>query len=260
MMLADLQRDFRAWLTTGTDEAAGRFGAGAGAGLSVYQNNYRVQLMGCLEQSFPQLRGWMGEEAFRAAAITHIDAHPPHAWTLDAYPQSFPTTLAALYPDNPDLLELVWIEQALSDAFVGPDAEPLSMDALGAVDWDTAQLRLTPTLVHRLATTNAEQIWAALQEEVTPPDGAMLSEAGGLIAWRNGFGVYLRQLDSIDYDALLELGRSGSFAALCVALTDRLGEEEGVARAAGLLAQWLTSGLIVGHDEKDSHLASAPSA
>ncbi len=248
MILADLQRDFRAWLTTGTDEAAGRFGASASAGLSVYQNNYRAQLMGCLEQSFPQLRGWMGDEAFRMAAITHIDAHPPRAWTLDAYPQSFPATLATLYPDNPDLHELVWIEQALSDTFVGPDAEPLSMDALGAVDWNTARLCLTPTLAHCPATTNAEQIWTALQEEVVPPDGAMLPEAGGLIAWRHGFGVYLRQLDPIDYDALLELGRSGSFVALCAALADRLGEEDGVARAASLLAQWLTSGLIVGYE------------
>src|SRR5579859_3382830 len=139
MTLADLQQNFRSWLITGTDEVATRFGAGTSAGLSVYQNNYRTQLMGCLEQSFPQVRGWMGEEAFRAAAISHIDDHPPHSWTLDVYAQTFPATLAALYPDNPDLHELVWIEQALSDAFVGPDAEPLSADALAAIDWDTAR-------------------------------------------------------------------------------------------------------------------------
>ena len=33
-MLADLQREFRTWLTTGTDEVAERFGAGATAGLA----------------------------------------------------------------------------------------------------------------------------------------------------------------------------------------------------------------------------------
>ena len=120
----------------------------------------------------------MGEEAFRAAAISHIDDHPPHSWTLDAYPQSFPATLAALYPDNPDLHELVWIEQALSDAFVGPDAEPLSTDTLGAIDWDTARLTLTPTLVNRPATTNAEQIWSALQQGDPAPEGIMLCRAG----------------------------------------------------------------------------------
>ncbi len=77
------------------------------------------------------------------------------------------------------------------------------------------------------------------------PDGAMLADPGGLIVWRRGFGSYLRQVDRIEYEALQELGRSGSFAALCAMLVEQLGEGDGVARAANLLAQWLTNGLIV---------------
>lgn len=249
-MLAELQRDFRAWLTTGTDETAARFGAGAKAGLAVYQNNYRAQLVGCLDQSFPQVRGWMGEDAFRAAAITHVDSHPPHGWTLDAYPQGFPATLAALYPDNPDLHELAWIELALSDAFVGPDAGALAVEALGAIDWDHARLRLVPTFAHHPATTNAERIWTALQESEAAPEGEMLADPGGLIVWRQGFGTFLRQVDGVEYDALLEIGRDGRFAGLCALLADRLGEAEGVARAAGLLAGWLASGLVAAVEQE----------
>ncbi len=245
-MLADLQRDFRAWLTTGADEAAARFGDGATAGLAVYQNNYRAQLVGCLEQSFPQVRTWMGAEAFRSAAVAHIDDHPPHAWTLDAYAQSFPATLERLYPDNPDLHELVWIELTLSDAFVGPDAEPLSMDALGTIDWDTARLTLTPTFAMRAATTNAEEIWTSLQEQGAAVDSVMLDAPGGLIVWRRGYSAYLRQVDAIEYAALQEIGRSGSFATLCTLLVDTLGEDAGVAQAASLLMLWLSGGLIVG--------------
>ncbi len=244
-MLADLQRDFRAWLTTGTDEVAGRFGDGATAGLAVYQNNYRAQLVGCLEQSFPQVRAWMGEEAFHSAAVSHIDDHPPHAWTLDAYAQSFPTTLERLYPDNPDLHELVWIELTLSDAFIGPDAAPLSMDALGTIDWDTVRLTLTPTFAMRVATTNAEEIWISLNEQGAAVDSVMLDEPGGLIVWRRGYSAYLRQVDAIEYAALQELARSGSFAALCTLLVEKLDEDAGVAQAAGLLMQWLSGGLIV---------------
>ncbi|HLZ66532.1 MAG TPA: DNA-binding domain-containing protein [Aliidongia sp.] len=248
-MLADLQRDFRSWLVSASDDAAMRFGAGARAGLAVYQNNYRGQLVDCLELSFPQVRTWMGEEAFRAAAIAHIDSHPPHAWTLDAYARDFPATLAAIYPDNPDLQELAWIEQALSDAFVGPDAEPLSLDLLATIDWDAARLRLTPTLMSRPATTNAEEIWTALQEERVAPEGTMLVEAGGLIVWRRGFVSYLKQVDAIEYEAVLHLGRDGSFAALCGMLADRLGEADGVAKAGALLANWLGGGLIVGVED-----------
>ena len=85
MTLAAWQQDFRTWLTDASKEAAFRVGADAMRGLSVYQNNYRGQLIECLEDSFPQVRMLLGDEAFLHAAITHVNHHPPHAWTLDAY-------------------------------------------------------------------------------------------------------------------------------------------------------------------------------
>jgi hypothetical protein len=249
MTLADMQRDFQSWLTTASDDAARRLGGGAMAGLSVYQNNYRAQLVGCLEESFPWVRVWLGEDTFLHAAISHIDSHPPHSWTLDAYPGDFNETLRALYPDNPDLHELAWIEHALADAFVAPDAEPLPLETLSAIDWDTARLRLAPSFLSHVATTNAESIWSALWEQKTPPESEMLSEPGGLIVWRRRYTSCLKQVDALEYDALLHLRENGEFAALCDMLVDRLGNEEGVARAGTLLAGWLGSELIVGIDE-----------
>ena len=243
MMLADLQRDFQSWLTSASDEAAQRLG-GAAAGLAVYQNNYRAQLVGCLEQAYPQVRAWIGEDAFLAAAITHIDRHPPHAWTLDAYGREFGATLAARHPDNPDVQELAWIELALADAFVAADAEPLSLDALSTIDWDTAQLHLAPSFASRAVTTNAEAIWWALSEGRAAPEAEMLDQPGGLIAWRRRFVSCLRQVDALEYAALLHLQRHGSFAALCEMLAERLGDTGGIAKAGALLANWLSSELI----------------
>jgi len=243
MMLAELQRDFQSWLTSASGDAAQRLG-GTAAGLAVYQNNYRAQLVGCLEQAYPQVRAWIGEGAFLAAAITHIDRHPPHAWTLDAYGREFGATLAALYPDNPDLQELAWIELALADAFVAADAAPLALDALAGIDWDSAQLRLAPSFAGRAAATNAEAIWWALSEGRAAPEAEMLDQPGGLVAWRRGFVSCLRQVDALEYAALLHLQQHGSFAALCGMLAERLGEADGVARAGALLAGWLSSELI----------------
>jgi hypothetical protein len=249
MSLAAWQRDFQAWLVNASDDAARRIGERASAGLTVYQNNYRGQLVECLEHSFPQLHSWLGDEAFLQAAITHIHRQPPHAWTLDAYAYGFGATLEALYPDNPDLHELAWIENALSVAFVAADAKPLPVDALATIDWDTARLRFTPSLTHRTATTNAELIWSALSQGATPPESEILSEPGGLFVWRRGFTSCLKQVDSIEYEALLSIEQDGSFTALCDALAARLGEEAGVARAGTLLAEWLGSELIVGIEE-----------
>ena len=258
MTLAELQHDFRAWLVETPDETSGdtpdetsadpapRPGAHLTAGLAVYRNNYHAQLAGCLEESFPQVRAWLGDEAFTHAVLTHIHSHPPHAWTLDAYAGDFGETLGALFPHNPDLHELAWIENALAESFVAADAEALPLDTLSSIDWDSARLRLAPSLMSRVATTNAEAIWSALQEQHEPPESEMLADPGGFIVWRRGFVCYLKQVEALEFDALSQVQENGSFAALCDWLVERLGETEGIEQAGTLLAGWLSSELIVG--------------
>ena len=245
MNLARLQQTFQTWLVSASDESAQLLGNNT-IGLAVYQNNYRAQLVGCLEGAFANLRQWLGDEAFLAACIIHIDNHPPHAWTLDAYPASFHQTLSEVFPSNPDVHELAWIEWSLNEAFVAADAAPIRMEALASVDWDTACLQLTPSLRCHALTTNAEAIWAALWQQTSLPEAQMLAEAGGLLVWRRQYTSRLRQVDALELQALLHLQGEGSFAGLCEFLVARLGEEEGIGRAGELLAGWIGSELIVG--------------
>jgi hypothetical protein len=246
MRLAELQRDFHLWLVSASSTAASRLGKDASAGLAVYQNNYRAQLIGSLEQAFPQTRAWIGAEAFLYAAVKHIDQCPPHAWTLDAYADDFGDTLRLLFPRNPDIHELAWIESALSAAFVAPDAEPLAAAALLDLDWDRARLVLTPSLQTLPATTNAADLYWAMKEGGERPDAEMLAEPSGLIVWRQGYVSCLRTVDALEHEALVQVQANGSFAALCDALVERLGEDEGVARAGALLAHWIGSELVTG--------------
>jgi hypothetical protein len=246
MMLAALQHDFRSWLASTPHAAADRLDPRALAGLAVYQNNYRAQLLGCLEEAFPQVRAWLGDDAFLHATHTHVNRHPPHAWTLDAYAGDFGATLSERYPNNPDLHELAWIENALGEAFVAGDAQALPLETLAAIDWDSARLHLTPSLLNRAATTNAEQIWSALREGREIPEGEMLAEPGGLIVWRRGFICCLQQVDALEFEALLRVQQDGRFAALCDWLVARLGDEQGVDKAGTLLAGWLSNELVTG--------------
>jgi hypothetical protein len=246
MMLLDLQRDFRLWLASGSETAARRISGAHEAGLAVYQNNYRAQLVSCLEASYPLLRARMGDDAFLHLAVKHISLHPPHAWTLDAYADHLETTLEILFPHNPDLHELAWIELALGTAFVAEDAEPIAAADLAAVDWDTVRLVLTPSLHMRGATTNALEVWRALSAGLEAPEATMLAEPGALVAWRSGFVSCLRAADPLEIEALATLQLHGSFAALCELLAGRLGEDEGIARAGALLAEWIGAGLVTG--------------
>ena len=60
-----------------------------------------------------------------------------------------------LYPDDPEVPELAWIEGALGEAFVAPDAPALSAADLADIDWDRAVLAFTPTLDLGALTSNA---------------------------------------------------------------------------------------------------------
>ncbi len=254
MNLANIQGGFHAMLASGAAPLPAS-GVPSGSGRAVYQNNYRAQLVGCLEESYPLLRTFIGEEAFLHAAAVHIRRRPPHAWTLDAYADDFGDTLQALFPDNPDLQELAWIELALGQAFVGPDAAPVAADTLAAIDWDHARLQLTPTLHLRTAVTNSADLWFALRDAGAEasgsaahvvPESEMLLAPGGLLVWRRGFTSCLRALDAVEFAALTHLQRDGSFVGLCAMLVDRLGEEQGIASAGAMLADWLGSELITG--------------
>ncbi|WP_250901872.1 MULTISPECIES: DNA-binding domain-containing protein [unclassified Dyella] len=245
-MLAEMQRDFSDWLVQAGDDDGLRRGLIATRGLAAYQNNYRTQLVNVLRASYPQLKLAMGDEAFLQLAIHYIDRQPPSSWTLDAYGADLPDSLHALYPHNPDLQELAWIEWTLSEVFVAADAAALSPADLDGVDWETATLRLSPGLRHRAATTNAMAIWSALQDETPAPEAEMLEAPAGLVAWRQDFMSRLRQVDAIEHAALLSVQEDGHFGALCDALIERLGEEPGIARAGQLLADWIGSGIVVG--------------
>ena len=242
MTLAEMQRDFRAWLATGKTPD---FGAHATPGLSVYQNTYRAQLAACLEASFPHTRQWIGGEAFHAAVVAHVERVPPSSWTLDAYPRDFPDTMRQLYPGDPEVAELADLERALDDAFVGADAEPITAAMAAQADWDRAALRLTPTLDLLDATTNAVAIRSALAADEPPPAAAMLEDTGALLVWRRDFVACVRPIAASERQALLRARAGVPFAALCASLVAVHGEGDGIALAGGWLGRWLADGLIV---------------
>ncbi|VVT21861.1 conserved hypothetical protein [Sphingomonas sp. EC-HK361] len=241
MNLAETQRAFGAWLHTG---AAPRFGGRARAGLRVYRNTYRAQLAACLEESFPHTLRWIGGEAFHAAIVAHVTHVPPSSWTLDAYARDFPETLGMLYPADPEVAELATIERALGDAFVGADAAPVSAAMLADVDWDRAVLRLTPTLDLVPATTNATAIWRALDAGEIPPPAELLADPATILIWRQDLMSCFRTIDTAEEQAIRRARAGSPFAALCAALVDAHGAEDGVALAGNYLGRWLADGLI----------------
>lgn len=245
MSLLALQRDFRAWISEASDEAAERLGEGARNGLDVYQNNYRAALVTVLAEAFERVHAWIGDERFLSTAAAHIDVTPPHAWTLDAYPRDFPETLRLLFPDDSEIAELGWLDLTLSEVFVGADADPIDQARLAEVDWDHAALRLTPTLTTTRFRSNAAVIWSALSADEVPPAAELLPEPATILAWRSGFTPCFRSAEPGEAKALALAWEGASFGAICAALIEDHGEEAGVAMAGALLGRWISDGLLI---------------
>jgi Putative DNA-binding domain len=244
MNLAQIQHSMGTWLT-GDELAVSRFAENARAGLDVYRNNYRAQLVACLSDTFARVKAWIGDEAFLSCAATHIDAVPPNDWTLDNYGHNFPQTLRRLYPSDPEVSELAWLDRAIADAFVAADAEPLTATSLAHVDWDNAKFEFTPSLRLGTATTNSTALWSALSESIAPPLLQRLPQSITVAVWRNGWNSCLRTLDDSEWRSLQAALGGASFGEMCATSVTVLGEDEGVRVVGGHLARWLQDQLIV---------------
>lgn len=239
MSLLGVQRDMRTWLEEGREETAAAFSARAKAGLNIYQNNYRIQLANCLEESFPVTLAWLGKGAFHAAIVSHIEVVPPSSWTLDHYTRDFPLTLARLFPSDPEVGDLAFLERALGEAFVAPDCAPLDCN-FTEVDWDRAAFTFIPSFTIHPLSTNAPAIWSAINAGQEPPAMSQLPVAGAFLVWRTDEACRFRATDYPERDALLFLlGRASTFGTLCA----RLGTAQ-VEQIGQWLGRWLADGMI----------------
>lgn len=245
MSLRDLQRDLRDWLQLGLDAPSARLGGAAAlAGLRVYRNNYRAQLVACLEESFPQTRRWLGDEAFLTLCIAHIGRVPPSSWTLDAYARDLPATVALLCPTQIEAAELAWLELALGEAFVAADATPVAIGDLADIDWDRATLRFVPSLDLAPAHSNAGAIWSALAADETPPPPCRLPQPGSYLVWRHDGTSCFRTIDVVEASALVAMRAGTPFGTLCESMASVTDEEQAVRTAGALLGRWLGDGLV----------------
>jgi hypothetical protein len=245
MSLAEIQADFRQWLEHEDDAAGGRLGLADQRGLPVYLNNYRGQLMACLEDSFPQTMAWIGETGFRGAAAQHIERCPPTSWTLDDYARGFPTSLASGFPDDPEVGELAALELALADAFIATDWLALEVAALADMDWDATILSLVPACALLRCRSNAPEIWTALAGQAEVPAAETGPRDRTVLVWRHDRVCRFRILDDDEAHLLGAVFDGGArFEAICETLVVQRGGEAGVAQAGALLVQWMQDGLL----------------
>jgi hypothetical protein len=246
MNLIALQREFRDYLRDAPSDLVPHIGGNADARLSVYHHAFRARLEGCLQDAFPKCWAYLGDEGFARACAQHRTRCAPHSWTLDAYGAGFEDSLAALFPDDPEIAELAWLEWALRRAFDDADMEPLNANDLSGIDWDGSVPLLHPTLRMREADWNSAAIWAAIDRESVPPAAKMLAEPTRLVVWRKGLVPQYRSITGYERDALLAIADGNTFGAMCAKVFADLDADDAVPIIGALFGGWVNDGLIVG--------------
>ena len=247
MTLAALQRSFVDYLKADPRGTVGGVPLSALRGLPVYHHAYRAALIAALRDTFERVHSWLGDEQFDAAARRHITDHPPASWTMSDYGTGFDATLAALYPDDPEVGELAWLDWTLRRAFEGPDADPVDPTQLADIDWDTACLTLVPTLRMRRVTTNCAPLWSALDDDhPDPPDPVILDDPVVLTVWRHDLQPRFATVSDLEHQALVMAGDGIALGPICEALVAEGRSAEVVAADVGaILGRWIAEGVLV---------------
>lgn len=247
--LAGLQRDFLAHLRHGDDRIASAIlEAGPvprNEGLAIYAHAYRARLVDALRDTYAKTHAWLGDDAFDAAALDHVDRHPSRHASLRELGAAFADDLGSRWPDAPECAELARVDRALRHAFDGPDAPALGVDALPRLDpqaWASASIAFVPTAVAIPIRTNAVAIWRALDDGVEPPPATMLDEPRWLLVWRKDWQPQYRSIGPGEHALFARLAAGASFAAALEALD---GDDGAIAAtAAACLRTWLDEGLV----------------
>ncbi len=217
--------------------------------LGVYRNAYVLRLVEFLTNDYEKLRTLLGDDQFDAMARAYIKANPSHTRNARWFGRHLPGFLAASapYSDTPALADLAALEMALNDVFDAQDAPALAMEDLASLpgeDW--AGLTFTPhPAVRRLTlTSNATEIWRALNEDTEPPAVSPLAEPAQLILYRSEAMATFRILAGDEAMMWDEAAQAVSFSALCEMLAAYAGEDEAPLRAATYLKGWIDAGML----------------
>ena len=248
--LERLQADFQRHVLSGTGpfiDAVRADGIGPAARLSIYRHAYRVRLVDALRDAYGHTLRYLGDERFDAEAREYVQAHPSRRESLRWYGAHFAEWLAMHRPYEPELGELAWLDHLLRNAFDGPDAPVLSLDALGAVApeaWSRIGLALHPTCARLQLAHNTLAIWQALDAEAVPPPCERLAVATELLVWRRGLQPHFRSLGAFECAAIAGLFAGHGFAAVCAHLAERFSASDVAAEAGKLLRRWVEEGLL----------------
>jgi hypothetical protein len=253
--LKELQDSFQAAILAGDDAILGEINDSAREKrtvlFGVYRNAYVARLAEVLGNDYEQVHAYLGDEGFADLVKAYINANPSDQRNARWFGRHLPayTRTTAPFANHPEISEIAALEKALNDAFDGPDAAPLGIDDLAAIqaeDWPRLTFQPHPTAIRLAFDTNATEIWSALKDETPPPAPVRLPEPQALLVWRQDLTARFRPLGAEEAMMWGEAAKGVPFGVLCEMVAIFAGEDNAELRAATYLRSWVDGGLVTG--------------
>ncbi len=252
--LADLQRAFQDYLLASSDgfSAAVRDTKKIDRVtlLGVYRDAYTLRLIEALTIDYPGVMAMAGPGDFDYMARAYIAAQPSRHPSVRWFGKGLADFLATTPPfdGSPAVADMARFEWAMGEAFDAANAEPITADVLMALPpevWETLTFTVLPSL-HRLTLTyDTPQAWQRRDEQQAGDlEVEEAAEQTDWVIWRPERLTNYRSLErdeAVLLDALIE-GRP--FPELCESIVELVGEDQAMARAAGLLRVWIEGGML----------------
>jgi hypothetical protein len=217
----------------------------------VYRNAYVARLAEIVGEDYEQLHAYLGDQAFAKLVKAYIAANPSDQRSARWFGRHLPAFVrqSEAFTKHREVGEIADLEKALTDAFDGPDAEPLRIETLAAVapdSWPNLVFVPHPTAIRLTFTTNAAEIWSALKSETAPPKPEHLPEPQAILVWRQDFMSRFRPLSTEEAMMWDEAVKGVRFGVLCEMVATFAGEDEAELRAASYLKGWVDMGTLAG--------------
>lgn len=217
----------------------------------VYRNAYVARLADILGEDYEQLHAYLGDRAFAKLVKAYIAANPSDQRSARWFGRHLPAFVrnGETYANHREVAEIAELEKALTDAFDGPDADPLRIEALAALApeaWPNLVFVPHPTAIRLTFATNAADIWSALKGEAAPPKARHLPAPQATLVWRQDFMSRFRPLSSEEAMMWDEAAKGVRFGVLCEMVATFAGEDEAELRAASYVKGWFDMGMLAG--------------
>jgi len=225
--------------------------AGDGRGLEAYRYAWRARMHEALRSNYPVLHRVLGDDAFAAMADDYLVAEPSGFRSIRWFGHRLDEHLRgrAEHLPHPAVADMARFEWAICEAFDGPDAPPMAVEALAALapeDWPGLRLVLHPTCRLLELDWSVAPIWRELAEADDPNHQAAPPEplAHTVLVWRKSLQPRWRSVEALEAGLLQAIASGQDFSALCALAAAAVDDEMAAATVVQYVRRWLADGLL----------------